>query len=114
MAGTVNLDPQAGADLAIILAKFANEEMMEVAQLGYAAVECVGDNNCIDAFKERFGKFKDNFDNNVLPALSDLKAAMEEYTDVAEYISKLSIETSVTGSDVGTISAGGFDAARNL
>lgn len=115
MAGKVNLDPQKGIELAEILNKFCDQECLELASVAYDAVRSLGDdNNCGEQLKERMRGVEANYNNNLVPAFSSLKAAFEEFTDVADYVAKLGIETKVTASDVGTVGGGQFDAAKSL
>lgn len=115
MAGIVNLDPQKGVELAEILTKFCDHEVQEVAQQIYDAMRSLGDDNhIVDELKAKMARFQDEYNNNVVPASTSMKAAFEEFTDVAEHVSKLAINTSVKATDVGTVGAGQFDAARNL
>lgn len=115
MAGKINLDPAKGVELAEVLTKFCDQEVQERAQAAYDAARSLGDDNhLVEEYKAKMAKFQDNYNNNLVPAFASFKAALEEYTDVAEYIAKLGIDTGVKDSDVGSVGAGQFDAARNL
>lgn len=115
MAGKVNLDPAKGMLLAETLVKFCDQECIEVAQVANEAIRSLGDdNNCGDQLKQKMMNVQNNYNNNLVPAFNAVKAALEEFTDFAEFVSKLQIETTVTQSDVGTVGAGQFDAASRL
>lgn len=115
MAGKVNLDPAKGMEIAEILVKFCDVECIETAQIANEAIRALGDdNNCGEQLRAKMAAVQDNYNNNLVPAFNAAKAAIEEFVDVSEYISKLQIETKVTQSDVPPIGAGQFDAARNL
>ncbi len=115
MAGKINLDPQKGVELAELLTKFCDSEVQELAQQAYDAARSLGDDNhLVEEYKGKMAHFQDNYNNNLVPAFASFKAALEEYTDVAEYIAKLGIDTGVADSDVGSVGSGQFDAARNL
>ena len=115
MAGVVHLDPEKGTELAEILTKFCDQEVQEVAQTIYDAMKSLGeDNHIVEELKAKMGKFQDNYNQSLVPASASMKTAFEEFTDVAESIAKLGIDTGVASSSVGTITSGQFDAARSL
>lgn len=115
MAGKVNLDPAKGAELAAILVRYCDVECIEAAQVANDAIRSLGEeNNCGQQLREKMRRIQDNYNNNLVPAFNAAKAAIEEFTDVAEYISKLQIDATVAQSDVPQIAGGQFDAAKNL
>lgn len=115
MAGQVNLDPAKGVELAELLTKFCDTEVQDLAQRDYDAIRSLGDDNhCVEEFTTKMNGFQNNYNNTLVPAFDSVKQALEEFTDIAEYISKLAIDTGIADSDVGTVAAGTFDAARQL
>ena len=115
MAGTVKLDPAKGLELAEVITRFCDVTVLECAQQAYDAVRTLGDDNhCVEQFKEKFNNFQNKYNADCVPAFDTLKKDCEEFTDAAEYIAKLAIDTSVKGGDVGTVASSGFDAAKNL
>lgn len=115
MAGQVHLDPAVGMELAEVLTKFCDQEIQELAQTGFTAVRSLGDDNhCVEEFKTKYQNFQNDYNTNLVPSFASFKSALEEFTDVATYISKLAINTQAAESDAGTIASGAFDAARNL
>lgn len=115
MAGIVNLDPAKGVELAELLSKFCDQEVQETANNDYQAISSLGeDNHIVEEYKQKMNSFQNNYNNNLVPSFNSLKTALEEFTDVATYISKLSIDTNVSESAGAVIGGGQFDAARNL
>ncbi len=114
MAATVNLDPQKGVELAEILTNYFDKDSLELVQSMYDAMKNMGDNNCTEHFKERFGKLQDWYNSDAVPGNLSTRTAFDEYTDVSTHIKNLSVNTAVSDAEVGTMASGTFDAARNL
>ena len=111
----IKLDPEKGVDLATALTKFCDEQVLDTMQSMYDAVRTLGDDNhCVEQIKEKMVAAQNHYNSVLVPAFDSGKKAFEEFTDVAEYVAKLNIDTSVSSAGASTVSSGSFDAMRNL
>ncbi len=115
MPGTVNLKPEVGTELAAGLSKVLDGTVLEVIQTAYDGIRALGDDNhIVESIKEKFMKIQEKYNGDLVPAANSVKAKFEAYTDYAEYVSKLSIDTGVKDVDVGSVKPNNYDAAKNL
>lgn len=92
----VNFDPAKGMEVAEQLTRLCNGEMLEVAQVMYDAIKSLGDdNNITTQFGERLGNFQNVYNAQCVDAFNSLKAGAEQFTDIATYVSKVQLNTSV-------------------
>lgn len=96
MAGMINLDPAKGQEVAEMLTKLCDGEMLSVAQTIHDAVQTMGDdNNIVIQIGDKLHNFQDKYNSECVDAFNSLKAGLEKFTDIAEYISKVQVDTSV-------------------
>lgn len=115
MAGTVNLRPEAGVELATIITQLLDGTVLDVVQNAFQAARTMGDdNNLVEGVKEKFMAFQAKYNDEVVPAANKVKQSFEEFTDFADYVAKLSIDSSVKDVEVGTVKPNSYDAAKNL
>lgn len=115
MADTVNLNPEAGQELATILTSLMDGVILDVVQEGYQAARALGDeNDMVQQISAKFMAFQDKYNNDVVPGSNKAKTHFEEFTDYAEYVKKLQIDSSVKDVEVGQVKPNTYDAAKNL
>ena len=115
MAGVVILKPEAGLELADILTKVLDGVVLEKVQMAFDAARSLGDDNhVVEEIKRKFMAFQDKYNNDAVPASNKAKQSFEEFTDFAEYIKKLQVDTGVRDVEVGTVKPNSYDAAKNL
>lgn len=115
MAGSVNLKPEAGVELAGIITKLMDGDVLDVVQSAFQAARTMGDDNhLVEGIKEKFMAFQAKYNDEVVPAANKVKTSFEEFTDFAEYVAKLQIDSSVRDVEVGQVKPNTYDAAKNL
>ena len=111
----VKFDPAKGQEAAEVVTKYCDEIVQETANLAYEAIKALGeDNHIVEELKQKMVAFQSTYNDGLVPAFNSGNKAFNEFTDMAEYISKLDIDTSVAQADVGTVQSGMFDAAMHL
>ena len=93
----MKLNPEIGTELAGSLRKCTNGSIIEVIQDGYNAVSCCGEGPIVEGVKEKFQHLSQEYNNTFLPAAEKVLHDLEEFTDVADFLKKLSVNTSVKG-----------------
>lgn len=115
MAATVNLDPQAGVELAGIITQLLDGVVLETVQNMYQAARSMGDeNNLVEGIKAKFMSFQAKYNDELVGNANRVKKSFEEFTDFAEYVAKLQIDSSVKDVEVGQVKPNTYDAAKNL
>ena len=93
----MKLNPETGATLAKSLRDCTDGTIIDVIQAGYTAISHVGEGPIVDGAKEKFQHLSREYNESFLPAAEKVLHDLEEFTDVADYLSKLSVNTGVKG-----------------
>lgn len=114
MAAQVNLDPEHGRVLSSTIVALSDGTIIEAVQESYNACVALGDNNMTDSYKEKFARIEAYYNDTFVPAVNAAKRSLEEYTDFAEYVKNLQMDSTITEGDIGTHQGNNYDAARSL
>ena len=115
MAATVKLDPAKGQELAELVTKISDGTILEVVQNAFNACRTMGDDyHLVEGVKEKFIAFQNYYNDNVVPAFNAFKGSAERFTDLADYVSKLQMDTSVKDVEVGSVASDTFNVAGSL
>lgn len=115
MAGSVKLNPEAGVELAGIITNLMDGVVLEVVQNAFQAARTMGDDNhLVEGIKEKFMAFQARYNEQVVPAANKVKQSLEEFTDFADYVAKLQVDSGVKDVEVGAVKPNSYDAAKNL
>lgn len=108
------LDPKLGEEAVQTLETELNGAILEDVSAAYKAVETLGDNTIIDQMKEKFGALANFYNGPYITALEAIKTNLLEYTDFAEFVSKMQVDTSVKTEDIDPVKDAGFGDAASL
>ena len=90
MAATVNLDPQAGVELAGIITQLLDGVVLETVQNMYQAARSMGDeNNLVEGIKAKFMSFQAKYNDELVSNANRVKQSFEEFTRSEEHTSEL-------------------------
>lgn len=110
-----SMDPRLGMEAVQVMEKELNGEILLTVQESYSAVKSLGDNSLVEQMDTKFKKLSDFYNTTYLTALNAVKKNLEEYTDFAEYVSKLQADTNLKTQDIDPAKDAGFaDAVGSL
>lgn len=114
MAEQFNLDPELGTRVSESLTNILNGSILSSISSAYAAMTKQGENNLTEQIKEKFMNIQKFYNDSVVPAMDVVLHNLEEYTDLADYINKLNVDTSIKAEDIDPVEEAGFTEAMNI
>lgn len=114
MAEKFNLDPELGTRVSENLLKILNGDVTNSISTAYIAMTKQGENNLTEQFKKKFINIQNFYNDSVIPAMAAVQTNLDEYTDLANYMNKIEIDTSIKAEAIDPIENAGFAEAMNI
>lgn len=111
----VKLDPAKGQELAELITKLGDSQVLEVVQNAYNACRQLGDDNhLVEGVKGKFIAMQNRYNDDIVQALNAFKQSAERFTDLAEHVAKLQMDSNVNQVEVGNVASDTYDVAGQL
>lgn len=111
----MNIKPEVGTELATTMNQLLNGQVLDVISEVYQAVkEVAGESTMMDSISASFQKLQNFYNNDVLGNVHNLQKGLQEYTDYATYLTKVSAADSVHEKDVGGVTQNQYDACASI
>lgn len=109
-----SMDPKLGEEAVAALETEMNGAILEYMKDAYDAVASLGDNNVLDQNKEKFTIVAGVYNDRLLPNMQAVKQNLLEFTNLAEFMNKYVIDTSVKHEEVDPVKDAGFGDAASM
>ena len=110
----MNLNPEVGQQLSDTLCSLLDKSALEVISQAYHAAISIGDNTLADAMKEKFNNIQNHYNEVVVPSVNAVKQSFTEFTDFANYLKNLQVDSKVADLDIGTHQGNNYEEAMSL
>lgn len=107
------MDPKLGEELVRVMHSELNGVLLDYMAAGFAAVEASGDNTIAEQMKEKFNKIANFYNGEYMDVLKAVEENATEYTDFAEFLSKMQLDQSVKQQDIDPVKNAGFAEAAS-
>lgn len=111
----MNLSPKQGEQVAQMTEAILNGKVLDIVRFSHDCTMVLGENNhMVEEYRKEFKNLSDVYNGTILEQSKLFRDNMTAFTDFADYISKLSVDTSVKIEDVGSVQGNNYDLARSL